>query len=167
MLFQVLKRLVRIEHRVLVIETGDEAERHQAVRHRVEEGAAELLHPQWIAERVDNGAGLDPVLRDLPQLLDADGIELRLLPGVERQPAHELLGQVAADAVAEDRDLGPDVDPCLERRLLRAVLVDALVAGADADDAIVLVEDLRCREAGEEIDPFGLDLTRPSTSRTG
>ena len=76
------------------------------------------------------------VLRHLPQLLDADRVELRLPPVVERQPAHQRLGQVAADAVAEDGHLGADVDARLEVGLAAAVLVDPVVAGAHADDAV-------------------------------
>ena len=74
---EVLERDVRIEHRIAVVEPGDEADRRQAVRHRVDERAAELLHLQRIAQRVDHRARRQPALRDLPQLLDADGVELR------------------------------------------------------------------------------------------
>ena len=91
--------------------------------------------------------------------------KLRLLPCVKRETSNELLGQVAADAVAEDRDLCPDIDTCFERRLLRAVLVDALVARAHPDDAIVLVQDLGGRKSGEEIDPLGLHYLPPFTKR--
>ena len=101
--------------------------------------AAELLLPQRIAQRVDHGAGRDAIRRHLPQLLDADRVLLRLPPVVEREPAHQRLGQVAAHAVAEDRHLRADVDARLERRLLLAVLADAAIAGAHADDAIAVV----------------------------
>ena len=55
----------------------------------------------------------------------------------ELQVAIELLGQVAAHAVGEDRDLGVDVGAGLERALRLAVLADAAVAGAHADHALV------------------------------
>ena len=79
-------------------------------------------------------------------------------PVVEREPADQRLRQVAAHAVAENRDLGADVDARLERRLLLAVLVDAAIAGADADDAIAVVQHFRRGEAGEDVDAFRLDL---------
>ena len=41
---EVLERDVRIEQRILVVEPDDEADRQPAVRHRVDEAAAELLH---------------------------------------------------------------------------------------------------------------------------
>ena len=44
----------------------------------------------------------------------------------ELQRAHQLLGQIAADAVGEDRDLGEDVGARLEVGLLLAVPADAL-----------------------------------------
>ena len=101
--------------------------------------------------------GASRSLRDLPQLLDADRVQLRRAPFVQRQPPHELLGEVAAHAVGEDRDLGANVDARLERRLRLAVLVDAAVAGAHADDAVALVQHLARGEAGEEVDALGLD----------
>ncbi len=55
--------------------------------------------------------------------------------GADLQIAIELLGEVAAHAVGEDRDLGVDVGARLERALRLAVLADAAIAGAHADDA--------------------------------
>ena len=69
---EMLERGVRIEQRILVFEADDEADRDAAVAHRVEPAAAELLLAQRIAERVDHRAGLQAILRDVPQLLDAD-----------------------------------------------------------------------------------------------
>ena len=66
--------------------------------------------PQRIAHRVDDGAGRHAIRRHLPQLLDADRVDLRQPALVELQLADERLGQVAAHAVAENRDLGADVD---------------------------------------------------------
>ena len=80
--------------------------------------------------------GGEPVGRHLPQLLDAERVELRLTALVEREPPHERLRQVAAHAVGRDRHLRADVDARLEGRLLLAVLADAAVAGAHADDAV-------------------------------
>ena len=73
-----LERDVRIEQRILVVEAGDEADRELAFGHRVDEAAAEFLEAQRIAQRVDDGAGGQPIGGNLPQLLDADREQLRL-----------------------------------------------------------------------------------------
>ncbi len=74
------------------------------------------------------------------------------------QRAHQVLGQMAAHAVGEDRDLGADVGAGLERAPRRAVPADAAIAGADADHARALVEHLLAGKAHEQIDAGGLDL---------
>src|SRR6185295_16079003 len=73
---------------------------------------------------------------------------------------HQLLGEVAAHAVAEDGDLRQDVDAGLEGRLLLAVLPDATVASAHPDDARAVHQDVLPREAREEVDPSRLYQTR-------
>ena len=52
-------------------------------------------------------------------------------------------------------------------RLLLAVLADAAIAGAHADDAVAVEQHLGRREAREDVDALGLDQRRPATSRTG
>ncbi len=64
---EMLERRVRIEQRILVVETDDEADRDAAVAHRIQPAAAELFLTQRIAERVDDGAGLQPILRECPR----------------------------------------------------------------------------------------------------
>ena len=120
--------------------------------HRVDEPAAELFHPQRVAERVDHRARRDAVGRHLPQLLDADGVLLGLAALGQRQARQQLLGQVAADAVAEDRDLRVDVDAGLERAAPLAVAADTTVAGPHADDAVAVKEHLDARKAREQVD---------------
>ena len=61
---------------------------------------------------------------------------------------------------AEDGDLRANVDARLIARLVLAVLADAAIARADADDAIALHQDVGAGESGEEIDAFALDETR-------
>ena len=63
---EMLERRVRIEQRILVLETDDEADRDAAVAHRVEPAAAELFLTQRIAERVDHRARLQAILRECP-----------------------------------------------------------------------------------------------------
>ena len=155
-----LQLVVRIERRVLVVETDHESDVDDAVLHPVDEGAAERVHVQREAHRVDHGAGGEAIVGELPQLLHADRVDLRILSGVQIEDAGELLGQRAARTFGEDGDLRAHVDARLEVRLRLAVLVDALVAGAHADDASVLDEHARGRELGEEIDAHLADDRR-------
>ena len=59
-------------------------------------------------------------------------------------------GQVAGRALGEDGHLGDDVGAGLEVAELLALLAAALVAGADADDAAVLDEQLVGRGLGQD-----------------
>ena len=164
MALEPVERDVRVEQRVVVVEPHHEAERHQPIGERVDEAAAELLVPQRMPERVHHGAGLDAPLRHFPQLLEPDGELLGLAPLTEGEVPPQLLGEVAAHAVAEDRDLGVDVHARLERGLLLAVLPAAAVAGADADHALAVEQHLLAGEAGEEVDAGGLGLLRHPAS---
>ena len=163
MLLEAIERHVRVEQRILVVEPDHETDRQPSVGHRVDEPAAELVVPQRIAERVDDGAGREAIGRHLPQLLEADRELLGLSSPAELKTPQQLLGQVAAHAVAEDRDLGVDVDagsnpalcsPC--RPMPRSPVATPITRGA-------VDEDVLPGEAGEEIDavPFGL-LRQPA-----
>jgi len=107
---------------------------------------------------VDDGAGLQPILWNIPQLLDANGKLRRLGVGADLQLTIELLGEVAAHAVGEDRDLRHDVGAGLEGTFRLAVLADAAIAGADTDDASFLDQHVLPREAPEHVDAFGFHL---------
>src|SRR5437867_10482329 len=97
-------------------------------------------------------ARLQPIERDLPELLEADCKLLGLRALTEFKAPHQLFREIAPDAVAEDRDFREDVDAGLEGRLLLAVLADAAVAGADPEHAAAFHEDVLPGKAGEEID---------------
>src|SRR5205823_5419760 len=111
--------------------------------------AAELLMLQWIAKRVNDRAGLQPVARNFPQLLEADGKLLRLCAFTKLKAPHQLLREISPNAVTEDRDLREDVDAGLESRLLLAVLADAAIAGAHADHARAIHQDVLPGKARE------------------
>src|SRR5688572_18309505 len=102
MALEPIERHVWIEERVLVVESGDEPDRQLAVGHRIDESTAKFIVTERIPHRVDDGARLDPIARDLPQLLQADGKLLRRTALAQLQAAEQLLGEIAADAVAED-----------------------------------------------------------------
>ena len=75
----------------------------------------------------------------------------------KRQPRKQLLGEVAADAVAEDRDLRVDVHARLEGAAPLAVAADAAIAGAHADDPVAVVQHLDAGKPGEQVDACGFD----------
>ena len=54
------------------------------------------------------------------------------------QPSQQLLREVAAHAVAKIVTFARMSTPGSKRRLLLAVLVDAAIAGADADDRLAV-----------------------------
>src|SRR5919201_2768216 len=58
---EMVERDVRIEHRILVVEAGDEPDRELTIRHRIDESAAEFLESQRIAHRVDDRPRRDAV----------------------------------------------------------------------------------------------------------
>jgi hypothetical protein len=108
---------------------------------------------------VDHLAG-DMVRRvDVPQFLDADAIDLRLGIPAQIELALELLGEMAADAFAEEGVFGVELEAGLVIGLVGAVARDAHVAGGDAlHAAVVIVEDLGGREAREDLDAQLLGL---------
>ncbi len=109
---------------------------------------------------MDDGAPGQTSLRDLPELLDPDGVDLGEPPGVEAETRHELLGQAAASPFREDGHLGPQVDTGLVVGLPLAVLVDALVAGAHSHDSVALVQHLGPGKPGEHVDASRFRLGR-------
>ena len=155
MQLEALKGLMGIEQRVAIVEPHDQAERDAPCRHGVDEPAAELLHPKGVAERVDHGARRNAVGRHVPQLLDPDGVLLGLAPLGQGQAREELLGQVAADTVAEDRDLRVDVDAWLEGAPALAIAADAAVAGPHADHAIAVKQHFDAWKPREQVDARG------------
>ncbi len=142
MLFEPLEGQMRIEHRVLVIEPRYEPDGQHAVGHGVDERSAEFFHPQREAHCVNHGSDRKAILRHLPQFLDAQGVNLRQSSEVQRLFSDKRLCQIAAHAVAENGDLRADIDTRLERGLPLTPFIDTAVAGADAHDAVAVVQDL-------------------------
>ena len=159
---ELLQHVVDREARVGVVEPGHEADRDAGrvalAVHRVDPRAAELLvlrlRPQRPAERVDHAVER---LVDLPDLLDAERPDLRVGAG-EAERLDRGAGQVAPAALGQHGRLRDDVRAGLEVRLLAALLVAALVAGAHADHRVALDEQLRADGLGEHV---GARLLRP------
>ena len=78
--------------------------------------------------------------RDLPQLLQAEAELLRIAAFAEAELGDELLAEIAARAFGEQRVFGAQLHAAGEAVLGLAVLADAHVAGGDAGDRAVVVE---------------------------
>ena len=161
---ELLQQVVGRRGGVGVLEVDDEADRDEVlallVLHRVDPGAADLAvlrrdlqRPR--ADRVDQAVQR---LGDLPDLLDAELPDLGLAPLAEVELADRGAGQVAPAALGQDGRLGGDVGAGLEVAQRLAVLAAALVAGADADDAAAVDQQLRGRGLGEDVGPALLGL---------
>ena len=143
---ELLQHVVDRDPRVGVVEPAHEPDRDLRLLalavHAVDPRAAELLvlglRAQRPAERVDD---LLQRLLDLPDLLDAERPDLRVVAR-QAEPLLRGAGQVAPAALGEHGRLGHHVRAGLEVALLAAVLVAALVARADADDLVVLDQQL-------------------------
>ena len=146
---ELLQHVVHGELDVRRLEPGDEADRHEVVAHRVDEGAAELAEarrrPQRPAHRVDD---LSQRLADAPDLLHAERPDLRVL-AVEPELVDGRAGQVPLRALREHGEAGDDVVPRLERRKRLPRAAASPIARAHADDAAVLDEELRRRRLGK------------------
>src|SRR6478609_2103112 len=105
-----VERDVRIEQRIVVVESGDEADGELTGGHGVDEGAAELFVTQRIAERVDDGSRCEPVRRNFPQFPESYGELLRLPATPQFEASQQFFRQIPAHPVAEDRQLRVNVD---------------------------------------------------------
>src|SRR5262249_30426201 len=151
MLFELIEEPVWIGERIVIIQSDDEADVEQIVLHPVNESAAERVVGQGVTERVHHGTRFDAPFRQLPDLFHPDRVNLRIAAFIEIKPPDQLLGQRAARAFAEHGHFGEDVGAGLIILLRLAVLADALVAGAHADDPIVfIVEQLGAGEFRNE-----------------
>ena len=99
-------------------------------------------------ERVDHAVER---LGDLPHLLDAELPHLRLAALGEVELLDRRAGDVSPAALGEHRRLRLDVGAGLEVAELLALLAAALVAGAHADDAAILDDQLRGGGLGEDV----------------
>ena len=106
----------------------------------------------------------DLLLRNIPDFLHANGVDLRIASLIEMQFLDELLRERTAGAFGENRDLRVNVDSGLVVPFRLAVLVDALVAGANADDAVAFHQQLGAGKSGEDID---CRFARPARRASG
>ena len=147
---ETLEFLERTEMGVGVVESDDEPHRDLVVFEVIEERAA----VGRAVERPSQGVHDEPLLMlrgvDLPQLLDADPVGLRIDSGAQVEALEQRLGQVTAAAFGEDRDPRVQLDSRLEASFRLPVACDPHVLGRDAPDrAVFVVEHLRRRKSGK------------------
>ena len=132
MFLELLQHVLRVEARVGVIESGDEAERDDIVFAAVDPGAAVFFRRKRPAHGVDDFAGDQAAGRDFPEFFDADAVGLRVCVFREIEFVDELFGQGSARAFGEDDDLSLQIVTGLKVGFLVALFVDALVVGANS-----------------------------------
>src|SRR5712692_7189521 len=138
MQFISLKFVMNIEGRITIVEADDQSDVDDAILHAVDETAAECVGVERPAHRVDDSSGWKAILRQLPQLFDAEGVDLRIFSGVEIEDAGELFAQRSARTLGQNRDLRADVHARLVVWLSLSELVDSFVTHSDADHSSVL-----------------------------
>ncbi|KAG1252012.1 hypothetical protein G6F68_011992 [Rhizopus microsporus] len=162
---EALEFLERAQPRVLVVQADHVADGNLAAVSVVQERAAIGVVVQRPAGGVHHQARLMLGRVDLPQLLDADAVGLRVLAFVQLVTGDQLAAEVAARAFSEDRVLGLQRHATLEGRADAAVLLDAHVAGGYADHfTVVAIQHLGGGEAGEDRHFQRLGLLRQPTA---
>src|SRR6185437_3091231 len=107
---QLLEGLPWPEQRVGIIKTRDEADRDAILVQLIDEAAAIGAVVEWPAERVRDVARLHAARRQLPQLLQADAVGLRIGMLVETVFRDQRFGHAAAAAFRQHREFREDVD---------------------------------------------------------
>ena len=152
MVLEALELVKGAQMRVPIRQIHDEPHRNLAVLLVVEEPAATGAGggvAQWPAQRVDHAPRHMALRRRLPQFLQPDAV--MLCAGGQAMPRDELLAQVAAAALGEQREAPAQLVARLKSGLALPGRRDASVSGGDAHHAITVVEHVRCREAGEHV----------------
>jgi hypothetical protein len=154
MALHLLQEDVDVERRLAVVEAHDEAEGEEVRLQRVEEAAAEGVARQRPAQGVDDR--VQRALR-LPELLHPQRVDHRIV-GPDLLPAQPGLGQGAARALRQHRDLGLDVGGRGVSGAGLAVALEAAGRGAHAAHASLLHEKALGREAREHVHTQALGL---------
>ncbi len=147
------------EEGILVAEADHQADGDQVLAEVVDEAAAVGVGLHRPAEGVHDQTLLELLGIDFPQLLDADGVGLRIGVGAQVELFLDLLAQVAAAAFGEQGVLGQQFHARLVVGAGLAVAREAHVAGGDAAHrALVVVEYFGPGEAGIDLDAEGFGL---------
>eukprot|EP00754_Rhynchopus_humris_P041393 Rhum_TRINITY_DN24970_c0_g1::Rhum_TRINITY_DN24970_c0_g1_i1::g.180719::m.180719 len=163
---------VRPDVRVRVVEAHNHAQRHLVPAHVVHPRAAVRVHVSLRlrdrpADRVPDQTLLVLRLGDLPHLLDAQAVRLRLDALAQPELLKELARDAAPAPLGEDGLLRTQDHARLEDVLALPLLADALVLGLHAHNLAVLDDRLLRREAREDVDAGLLSLlAHPRAHRT-
>ena len=155
---EALELHVGVEPGVLVVQVDDEADVDLIVLEMVHERPAAGVAAERPTHGVGDLAELVVLRADLPELLHAEAVLLRLAALREPVFRDELLREAAADALADQDVFAPELHAGLVGRTGLAVLVEAELAGDDASDAVAVEDERGGGHAGEDLDAQGLGL---------
>ena len=160
---EALELHVGIEIRVLVVQVDHKAHHHQVVLVVIDERAAAGVLAQGPAHRVDHPALLELLGADLPDLLHAQAVFLRLVAVGQVQAVDDLFRQRPAHALADEDILAVQFHAGLVMRAGGAVGLQPHLARDHATHAIGAIfvpgpDDLAGRHAGEDLDAQLLGL---------
>src|SRR5438874_7765356 len=125
-----LHHMMRINARVFVIKTHNEAEGDDVVLAAVDPSAAVLFASERPSHGIDDLAGSYASGRQLPELLHTHAVGLRIAILIEVEAADELLGKGSAWTFAQDCDLGVEIIAGLKVCFRLIEFVHTLVIGA-------------------------------------
>ena len=165
---EALEFIVRRKVRILIVEMHDESDRDQLVLEVIEERSAAGRVVERPALAVKHQARPMLVRRDLPQLLDADAVLLRIDAVAQVEFRHQLLRQRAAASFREQRVFRAQLHAGLIVGLVRSVFGDAHVAGGNTEHRAAalrrVVQNLGRGESRVDLDTERFRLLRePST----
>src|SRR5579871_5817895 len=144
---EALEFLEGAEPGVGIVEADDEADGYLPILEMIEEGAAVDVAGERPADRMDDLARLMLGRIDLPELLEADAVGLRIGSETKLVAFDQLLGEGTTAAFGEQGELAVQLDPGREIGRRLAILADAHIARRHAlDPAVVVVKDFRRRE---------------------
>src|SRR4051812_23247920 len=106
MLLEALQNFLRIDTRVGIVESGDEAEGDDVVASAVNPCATVFAVGEGPAEGVNDFAGSNASAGNFPEFLHTDTVGLRVLAFLEIEALDELLGAGSTSAFRENHHLG-------------------------------------------------------------
>ena len=158
-MFPTLKFIERRQVRVLVTKRDDETDINAIVRRVIKKAAALGVIIERPPSRMHNKTLV--VFRgvNLPALLQANAVMLRIGVFAEIKALRDLLAKIAANALGENRIFSKQFVAGLVTGLLLAVLANAHVAGGNTGNATLLVvQHFRSRKSGKYVDAKGFGL---------
>ena len=142
-----------------------ETDGDEVIFQMIQERTTAGLETQRPAEGVLHEALLVLLRLDLPELLDADAEFLRLAIFGQVESGNQLFGERSAHALADQHVFAVQFHAAGEVRARLAILLDAHIAGGNADDsAVVVIKHFRGGKARIDLDaePFRL-FRQPAT----